>query len=154
MNRKDLIASAILLLIAGGYFAATLQIPSSTLDDGVGPRGFPLVLAFGLVVVASAIAFRAGVVTPASKPGDDKEPESRWPRALGILVFGALYIPFATFLGYALALFLLLIAVPLYEGMRFSWRVPAVAAGAGGAAVFYVLFVLVLGVRQPEGLLF
>jgi putative tricarboxylic transport membrane protein len=49
-------------------------------------------------------------------------------------------------------LFLLLVAVPLYEGMRFSWRVLAVAAG--GAAVFYALFVVVLGVRQPEGLLF
>jgi hypothetical protein len=49
-------------------------------------------------------------------------------------------------------LFLLLFAVPLYEGLRLSWRVPAVAAG--GAAVFYVLFVIVLGVRQPESLLF
>jgi len=154
MNRKDLIAAAILLLIGGAYFAATLEIPSSTLDDGVGPRGFPLVVAFGLVVVAAAIAFRALMVMPANAhaPDDDQECESRWPRALGILAFGALYIPLAMLLGYALALFLLLIAVPLYEGMRFSWRVPAVAAG--GAAVFYVLFVLVLGVRQPEGLLF
>jgi len=154
MNRKDLIAAAILLLIGGAYFAATLEIPSSTLDDGVGPRGFPLVLAFGLVVVAAAIAFRALMVMPASAHAldDDQERESRWPRALGILAFGALYIPLAMLLGYALALFLLLIAVPLYEGMRFSWRVPAVAAG--GAAVFYVLFVLVLGVRQPEGPLF
>ena len=33
-----------------------------------------------------------------------------------------------------------------------SWRLFTVAAG--GAAVFYVLFVIVLGVRQPEGLLF
>ena len=154
MNRNDLIAAAILLLIAGAYVAATLQIPSSTLDDGVGPRGFPLVLAFGLVVVAAAIGLRALTIPPVRTRAldDDHELESRWPRALGILAFGALYIPLATLLGYAPALFLLLIAVPLYEGMRFSWRVPAVAAG--GAAVFYVLFVLVLGVRQPEGLLF
>jgi hypothetical protein len=154
MNRKDLISAAILLVIAGAYFAATFEIPTSTLDDGVGPRGFPLVLAFTLVTVAAAIAVRALTVKPASThaPDDDEEPDARWPRALGILAFGALYIPLALLVGYALALFLLLAVVPLYEGMRFSWRVPAVAAG--GAAAFYVLFVLVLGVRQPEGLLF
>jgi hypothetical protein len=154
MNRKDLLAAAILLSIAGAYGWTTLQIPSSTLDDGVGPRGFPLVLTAALAVVALAIAVRA-VATAQSgtrADADAKEPEARWPRALGVLAFGALYIPAAALFGYWVALFLLLVAVPLYEGARFSWRVPAVAAG--GAALFYVLFVVVLGVRQPEGLLF
>lgn len=154
MNRRDLLASAILLLIAGAYCWATLQIPSSTLDDGVGPRGFPLALTVALVVVAAALAVRALTVARVDTrvPDAAKEAEARWPQALGVLVFGALYIPAAAVLGYPLALFLLLLAVPLYEGMRFSWRVPIVAAG--GAAVLYVLFVVVLGVRQPEGLLF
>jgi hypothetical protein len=154
MNRKDLLAAAILLSIAGAYGSATLQIPSSTLDDGVGPRGFPLVLTAALVVVAIAIAVRALTVTGAGTRADDeaKEAQARWPRALGLLAFGALYIPATAVLGYSLALFLLLVAVALYEGARFSWRVPAVAAG--GAAIFYVLFGVVLGVRQPEGLLF
>jgi hypothetical protein len=154
MNRKELLASAILLLIAGAYYWATLQIPSSTLDDGVGPRGFPLALTVALVVVAAVIAARALTVVTVDTgvPDAAKETEARWPQALGVLVLGALYIPAATILGYPLALFLLLLAVPLYEGMRFSWRVLIVAAG--GAAVLYVLFVVVLGVRQPEGLLF
>jgi putative tricarboxylic transport membrane protein len=153
MNRKDLIAAAILLLIAGAYFWGTLQIPTSTLDDGVGPRGFPLVLTIALVAVAAAIALRALAPAVGTRAHDDaKEAEARWPRALGVLAFGALYIPVATALGYPLALFLLLVAMPLYEGVRFSWRLLAVAAG--GAAVFYLLFVVVLGVRQPEGLLF
>lgn len=155
MNRKDLFAAAILLLIAGAYYWATMRIPSSTLDDGVGPRGFPLVLTVALVVVATAIAVRALTAAPAgtrAPHGDRHDREARWPRALGVLAFGALYVPVSGILGYPLALFLLLVAVPLYEGMRFSWRVPAVAAG--GAAFFYVLFEMVLGVRQPEGLLF
>jgi Tripartite tricarboxylate transporter TctB family len=154
MNRKDLLAAAILLLIAGAYYWATMQISSSTLDDGVGPRGFPLVLTVALVAVATAIAVRALTIAPVGtrEPGDTQEPEARWPRALGLLTLGALYVPVSSILGYPLALFLLLVAVPLYEGMRFSWRVPAVAAG--GAAFFYVLFEIVLGVRQPEGLLF
>jgi hypothetical protein len=153
MNRKDLLAAAILLSIAGAYGWATLQIPSSTLDDGVGPRGFPLVLTAALAVVAIAIAARALTTARVGTHADDAtETEARWPRALGVLAFGALYIPAAAVFGYSVALFMLLVAVPLYEGARFSWRVPAVAAG--GAAVFYVLFVVVLGVRQPEGLLF
>jgi hypothetical protein len=153
MNRKDLLAAAILLAIAGAYYGAALQIPSSTLDDGVGPRGFPLALAVALAAVAIAIAVRALATAPAGTRAHDDAPEveARWPRALGVLAFGALYIPAATILGYPLALFLLLVAVPLYEGARFSWRVLAVAAG--GAAFFYVLFVVVLGVRQPESLL-
>jgi hypothetical protein len=154
MNRKDLLAAAFLLFIAGAYGWATLQIPSSTLDDGVGPRGFPLVLTTALVVVAIAIAVRALAAGRAGTRTDDdaKEKEARWPRALGLLALGALYIPATAVLGYSLALFLLLVAVALYEGARFSWRVTAVAAG--GAALFYVLFGVVLGVRQPEGLLF
>jgi hypothetical protein len=153
MNRKDLVAAAILLLIAGAYYFAALQIPSSTLDDGVGPHGFPLVLTVALVALAAAIAVRAVVAVPAIRGADETpEVEARWPRALGLLVLGTLYIPAAIVLGYPLALFLLLVAVALYEGKRFSWRMVAVAAG--GAVFFYVLFELVLGVRQPDGLLF
>jgi hypothetical protein len=124
------------------------------LDDGVGPRGFPLVLTVALVIVATAIAVRTVARVPAGirKQDDGKEVEARWPRALGVLAFGALYIPASVVLGYPLALFLLLVAVPLYERLRLSWRVLEVAAG--GAAMFYALLVIVLGVRQPESLLF
>ena len=154
MNRKDLLGAAILLIVAAAYYWATLQIPLSTLDDGVGPRGFPLVLTIALVVVATALALRAVTRVPAAtrRQGGANEAEARWPRALGVLAFGALYVPASIVLGYPLALFLLLVAVPLYEGLRVSWQVLAVAAG--GAAVFYALFVIVLDVRQPEGLLF
>ncbi len=153
MNRKDLVAAGILVLIAGAYYFAALRIPSSALDDGVGPHGFPLALTVALLVFAAAIAVRAVVTVPPTRGADEAaEVEARWPRALGLLALGALYIPAAIVLGYPLALFLLLVAVALYEGKRFSWRMAAVAGG--GAAFFYVLFELVLGVRQPEGLLF
>jgi hypothetical protein len=45
-----------------------------------------------------------------------------------------------------------LLGVPLYEGVKLSWR-PFVIA-ALGATFFFVLFDLVLGVRQPTGVLF
>jgi cell division protein FtsW (lipid II flippase) len=152
VNRKDLVGAALLLLVASAYYWATTRIPSSTLDDGVGPRGFPLALTVALVVVAAAIAARAVVAVPAATPerADVREAEARWLRAIGLLGFGALYVAASGLLGYPLAIFLLLVAVPLYEGLRFSWR--GVAVAAGGAAFFYVLFELVLGVRQPESL--
>ena len=46
----------------------------------------------------------------------------------------------------------LLVAIALYEGMKPSIRMFAVAIG--GAVFFYLLFDVVLGVRQPEGILF
>ena len=97
------------------------------------------------------IGVRALVFAPAPVTGE-KDAEAPWPRALGILAIGALYIPVATVPGYWPALLLLLIAVPLYEGMKPSWRLAAVSAG--GATFFWLLFGYVLGVQQPEGMLF
>ena len=117
----------------------------------VGPRGLPTVLAVLLAMVAIVIGVRALVAAPAAGEGE-KDAEAPWPRAIGMLAIGALYIPVASLLGYWLALALLLLAVPLYERMKPSWRMFAVAAG--GATFFLLLFDVLLGVRVPQGLLF
>ena len=149
--RRDLVAAAILLCIAAAYYAASTTIPSSTLEDGVGPRGLPVVLAVLLALVAIVIGVRALVTAPvAAEAGRDAE--APWPRALGMLVIGSLYIPLAGLLGYWLTLVLLLLAVILYEGMKPSWRMLAVAVG--GATFFFLLFDVLLGIRVPEGVLF
>ena len=72
--------------------------------------------------------------------------------ALGILGIAVMYLPAAYFLGYPIALFLLLIAIALYEGRKPDWQLFTVAAG--GALFFYLVFDIILGVRQPEGMLF
>jgi len=149
--KKDLAGSAILLIIAALYYAASTQIASSTLEDKVGPRALPSVIAALLVLIAVIIAIRTIVAAPVPVSGE-KDAEAPWPRALGMLMIGAMYIPAAGVLGYWPALLLLLIAVPLYEGMKLSWRVGAVALG--GATFFWLLFNYVLGVQQPEGILF
>ena len=149
--RRDLVCSAILLCIAVLYYAAATGIQVSTLEDEVGPRGLPTVLAALLAMVAIIIGVRALVASPAGV-GSEQEAEAHWLRAIGMLGIGALYIPVATVLGYWLALALLILAVPLYERMKPSWRMFAVAGG--GATFFWLLFDVVLGVRQPEGMLF
>ena len=149
--KKDLAGSAILLMIAALYYAASTQIASSTLEDQVGPRALPSVIAGLLVVIALIIGIRALVAAPIPVFGE-KDAEAPWPRAFGMLMTGAMYIPAAAVLGYWPALLLLLIVVPLYERMKLSWRVAAVALG--GATFFWVLFNYILGVQQPEGILF
>lgn len=149
--KKDLAGSAILLIIAALYYATSTEIPSSTLEDQVGARAMPSVIALLLVMVGLIIGIRALVAAPVPAWGE-KDAEAPWPRALGMLMIGAMYIPAAGVLGYWPALLLLMIAVPLYEGMKLSWRVPAVALG--GATFFWVLFNYILGVQQPEGILF
>lgn len=149
--KKDLAGSAILLMIAALYYAASTQIPSSSLEDQVGARALPSVIAALLAVIAFIIGIRALVASPLPVTGE-KDAEAPWPRAFGMLMIGAMYIPAASLLGYWPALLLLLIAVPLYERMKLSWRVPAVALG--GATFFWILFNYILGVQQPEGILF
>jgi putative tricarboxylic transport membrane protein len=149
--RRDLVSSAILLCIAAAYYAVSTTIPSSTLEDGVGPRGLPVVLAALLAMAAIAIGVRALVVAPVIREAE-RDPQAPWPRALGMLLIGVLYIPVANLLGYWATLLLLILAVTVYEGMKPSWRVVAVAIG--GASFFFLLFDIVLGVRVPQGLFF
>jgi hypothetical protein len=153
--RKDLVSSLILLGIAAAYYLASTDIQDSALADSVGPRGLPNVLTVALAMIAVVIGARAILTVPVTTPAasePQKDAAAPWYRSAGFLLITVLYIPLAEYLGYWPALFLLLIAVPLYEGMAFSWKVMAVAAG--GATFFYVLFDLVLGVRQPPGMLF
>jgi putative tricarboxylic transport membrane protein len=151
---KDLIASALLLAVAGLYYAATVRIPVSTLGGEVGPHVFPTVLAMLLGIVGISLALRALFArrVARAKDGETSENEAAPLRALGLLAIGALYIPFAWGLGYVPALFLLIAGVALYEKAAPSWRMAAIALG--GAVLFWLLFVALLGVRQPQSILF
>lgn len=151
---KDLFSSAALLAVAGAYYIASSRILDTSLSDEVGARGLPTVLAALLALLALGIGFRALALSPAGRrastpPVADDEPEAAPLRALGLLVIGALYIPIAWIAGYIPAIALLLIMVALYEGARFSWRVIAIAVM--GAAFFWLLFIVLLGVSQPQG---
>ena len=149
--KKDVAGSAILLLVAALYYASSTQISVSALEDQIGARAMPSAIALLLVIIALVIGLRSLISAPVAVTGE-KDAEAPWPRALGILAMGALYIPVATVAGYWPALLLLLIGVPIYEGMKLSWRLAAVAAG--GATFFWLLFGYVLGVQQPQGILF
>ena len=173
---KDIGSGALLLLVAAGYYWATQQIAVSSLSDEVGAHGMPTVLAAALGVVGALILGRGllasrrtvpAAVAPASEsPASESPPsespdsesgdaddlyEATLPRALGLLAIGALYIAVGMLVGYIPALAVLIFATAIYEGMPLGWQPAAVALG--GAVVFWLLFVKLLGTEQPIGLL-
>lgn len=161
MNR-DVAAGLGLLAFAGLYFAGALRIQQSELSDEVGAAGMPVILAALLAVLAALLAARgwlAGRPARAGGPtataeGAREAGEGGAPirRALGLLGIAALYVPVALALGYVVGLAFLIAAIAYYEGTRPTWRLAAVAVG--GAAFFWFVFVRLLGVAQPRGILF
>jgi putative tricarboxylic transport membrane protein len=156
--RKDLLSGLGLLLIATGFYWAATGIQVSTLADDFGPQGLPMALAVCLGVVAIGLIGRALIARsaalsqpePSSEASKDEPEEATLPRALGLLAIGAGYVAIVRVVGYVPAIALLIATVALYEGLRPSFRLVVVALG--GAVFFWLLFVQVLGVPQPQGL--
>ena len=158
MNR-DLVAGAVLLAIAGAYYNTIGDIAESTLSDEVGAAGLPRLLAGLLALIAvvmmarallTALKSRKAVATPRGSDEDEEENASV-PRAAGLLLIGAGYVVLLPFAGYVVCVALLIAAVALYEGAARSWVIPA--AAIGGATLYWAIFVKLLGVHQPAGIL-
>lgn len=120
----------------------------------VGPHVFPTVLSLLLGIVGVSLGLRALFARRlvAVKAGDTQVSEATPLRAFGLLGIGALYIPVALILGYVPALFLLIACIALYERAKPSWRLAVIALA--GALLFWLLFVALLGVGQPQSILF
>lgn len=153
---KDLTSGVVLLAIAGTYYTWSTQIADSTLSDEVGAGGLPQVLSVILAILAVILIARALLVarlrTAAAAGSDDEDDNARLPRAIGFLLFGAAYIFLLPFVGYIIATALMIGAVALYEGAPRTWVV--VAAAIGGGVFYWAVFVKLLGVHQPMGLIF
>ena len=161
---RDLIGGVAAIAIGAGYLLMSLSLRESALADAVGPAGFPKILAWTMIglgavlCVQSLLALRPrGVVGPAPEaPADeDLDAEARragWGgalRAAGMLALGAGYLIVVRHIGYVPAIALLILAVALYQGVAFSWRLVAVAGF--GALHYWAVFVQLLGIPLPAG---
>lgn len=152
--KKDILGGGVVLAVAGAYYLGTRRIAHSSLEDGVGADGLPLILSGLLALMAVFLILRSLLATtpPDIPTADNREYSAPLPRALGLLAIGAGYAIIAPIIGYIPAIALLIAAVAMYEGLRPSWRLAITAvAGAGG---FWLLFVWLLGVEQPTSILF
>lgn len=149
--KQEIAGGAALLVLATIYLIGASGIPHSTLSDEVGARGLPYLLGVLLAIVSVGIMAR-GVFASASGGAEEDEKSSSLPRALGVFACALLFICVAWLAGYLIAAIAALLAVMLYEGAKFDFRVVAIAVG--GAISFWLFFVYFLGVEQPIGRLF
>lgn len=152
MNR-DLVGGAALLTLAVAYLVGATGIPHSTLSDEVGARGLPYLLGGLLAFVAVCIMARAAFAgAPAGDTEQSDDDNASFRRVLGLLGCAAAFIGVAWLLGYIIACAVTLLAVMVYEGGKPDLRTVMVAIT--GAAFFWLVFVMFLGVEQPVGKLF
>jgi putative tricarboxylic transport membrane protein len=147
----DLAFGLAMVALAGSYYTTAAAIPASFLDDVVGPAGLPQIYSFVLAGLAAVQVVRALVMrrppTGAVQPAGRALLDSRIAVTLGI---GIAYGAVLPWLGYPASIALLLAATAGYMVGGINKRVVAVAVAGG--AVFWLLFVWLLGIPQPEGI--
>ena len=151
---KDLASGiGMLVLSAAVYFGAT-GIGTSFMADPVGPAGLPKVLALVLGGLAVLLIAKSSFELFKVRGKVSVEPsQSPWRRhllAAGMLAIGAGYVLIAELVGYMVGIAVVILTTALYQGARGGWRAPAIAVG--GAIAFWLLFVILLDIGQPEGL--
>lgn len=168
--RRNLATGIGAVVIGVGYLTMAFQLRASALADAVGPAGLPkvlgfLMLALGVVLCAQdllhlrkARSSRAAVVAaPDGTVEAEPEDEGRGltlgglAKAAGFLAIAVGYLLVIRTVGYPIAIGALLILLSLYGGIKPTWRVFAV--GIGGAVVFWILFVEILALPLPAGIL-
>ncbi|MBN9672076.1 tripartite tricarboxylate transporter TctB family protein [Roseibium aggregatum] len=155
---RDFVGGAGTALVGAIYYYYAIQMRVSALDDTVGPSGLPK--AYGLILMALGLAIAVIALLRSLRQrsaGSALENEwtgqgIRFARAAGIVAIGVIYLLIVSYVGYAPGIALLLLATALYQGAARNWR--SIAVAVGGAAALWCIFVLVLGVSMPRGLLF
>lgn len=161
--RATLVVAGALFVLAIAYWLEADTIPRSPLAGQVGADGLPKLLAVTLAVLSVCLALqtwaemrkqrRSGAAAREAVAGGETGGEAvdwrRHLRALGLIGIGAAYLLLLPILGYAVCAALVLAGVATYTGLRPSFR--TVLFGVGGAAVYYVVFVRILGIPLPAG---
>ncbi|HET6373026.1 MAG TPA: tripartite tricarboxylate transporter TctB family protein [Candidatus Polarisedimenticolia bacterium] len=138
--------SAVLVCFGIAVLGLALRLPPATVQDPVGPRGFPGLL--GLIVLACGVAL--AVTRPASTEANVEPRGALAPRsALGAIGLTALYLAVLEPAGYLLATPPYLAALLLAQG-RVTRRAFVLTA-LGVPAVLYLLFAVLMRVPLPPG---
>ncbi len=151
MNR-DFVAGFLGLLLAMAYYAMAANIQNSQLADDVGPGGLPKIYGVLLAVFSVLLMVRART-SPAQAGGKMRavaEELFAAKRGLGILVIGIGYIVTVPYLGYPLAIALVIAIAALYNGGQISARLAGIAVL--GAFGLWFVFVFLLHIGQPAGI--
>ena len=146
---RDLSCAAILLIIAASYYSVASHIGRSALADEVGPAGLPVVYALVLAIVALVLAGKAVLLRAVDSATGAGGPALSFGlrRAGGVFAIGVGYVLIVPMAGYFLTLVVVIATMALYQGERASARLATIAVA--GAALFWLLFVWLLGIPMP-----
>lgn len=160
MFTRDFVGGVATIAIGAVYLYFAHHLRASALDDSMGPGGMPriygwLLVALGsILIIQAALAARTAAV--ATAPGQEAKGEwegqgRKVAYAFGLLAIGVAYLFILERLGYLVSIALLITTTAFYLGAGFSGRL--IAIGIGGAVFLYAMFVAILGVRMPAGIL-
>jgi len=160
MHKASVIAGFVLVGLAVVYWVGADTISRSVLSGNVGADGLPKLLAVTLGVLSLIMIVQERANLRRRSPDRTVESDEAAPpprggirqhvAAAGILAIGAGYVFVLPYAGYAVSVALLLFAVAWYHGKR---SLPGVLAfSIVGAAVFHLIFVVLLNVSMPAGL--
>jgi putative tricarboxylic transport membrane protein len=158
MLTRDFVGGVATIVIGAVYLYFAYQLRVSALDDSMGPGGLPRIYGWLLVGLGSILVIQALVARSLAAPAGAEPVKGEWDGqgrkvayAAGLLVIAMGYIFIVESVGYLLSVGLLIVTTAFYLGAGFSGRL--VAIGIGGAVFLYAMFVSLLGVRMPAGML-
>jgi putative tricarboxylic transport membrane protein len=150
-QRMPLVVAGVFVLFAVFYLAEAAREPFGT-PDQLGPGVYPVLV--GLLMLGSSL----GLALQAARGRQAAQAPIEWPtgKALGrmLAVAGASagYILLMPYLGDAVAGILAMLLVLRVMGMKRWWLVCALAVGM--ALTFHYVFVVLLSIPLPRGILF
>ena len=147
MRREVAFGCATLALSAAYYWMAD-GIPASQLADAIGPQGLPKI--YALALAALSLILLIGAFTDRHRPARASESRAPLARVAGVLLMGVAYIVLAPWIGYPIAIAALIAATTYYQGGAFTREAGLVAVG--GSVLFWLLFVVLMGIPQPVGI--
>jgi putative tricarboxylic transport membrane protein len=151
---KDLASGIGMLALSLVVYFGASGIGTSYMADPIGPAGLPKLLALVLGILSLLLIAKSALdLIKARRRAPVDSSETKWRRhflAAGMLAIGGAYVLLAEVVGYGVGITLVILATALYQGAARSWRAPVIALG--GAISFWLLFVVVLDIGQPEGL--
>jgi len=163
VKTRDLVFGTATLIVAVAYYGSAAAIPASDLADPIGPQGLPktygvLLAALALILIARSLP--RGQSNP-DAPSLEPEPPNPEPasfqshgspaaRVAGMLLIGIAYIVVLPWLGYFVSIAALLTFTIYLQGGSIDRR--TILVSFSGAAVFWLLFIWLLGIQYPAGI--
>ena len=147
----DRIIGAAALLLAAVYLYATAQIPTLEIGDPLGPKAFPRLLGIALIVAAILLFIETLKKDAAAEEKAPRESLRHLWMIGGVTVWTALYFGLFDRAGYLVATvaYLLPLMAVFNPGKWVANELTSVLWAVGS----YILFVKILGVVLPAGLL-